>query len=288
MSIYIKKMLPLFENYTSTTTTAMAPPLTNISDYTLLTAPPAAASTISENGLITENEFQKSDNVLTNIKRKALNDGKLFTISAHTPINKFNFCTERNFNLPSEQCGFKRTFESKVPLRCVIDVDSRAVVSLALVNKQSMLLQSYANKLPIMSLNVSRLLYTTEAFALQDTNDGDDDMSSKITSPAQKALEFYITTDLKYRNRKNAPNEQFSKYLHRLASNGYIEYIFDLARHLHLNVDLVLNQSVVCRYKKTNDRNININSSRGYLTVIHNADRWYVKTTITPLATPDI
>lgn len=212
--------------------------------------------------------------IFENLKRKALENGKSFT--SFTKLLKSNNikCTTQ---LP-ERCGFTRTYESKVPLRCMMDVDSRAVVSLALVNKQSAILQSYANKLPIMVLNVSRLLYTTEAFALQTVT-----ADALDTSATQKSLEFYIRTDLRCRNRKQMPNEQFSDFLHRLRSSGYDDYIFELAYELNLNVDFVINTNLVSRYKKVCPTNKPNSQSNGYITVIHNEDRWYVKTTSRPI-----
>jgi len=220
--------------------------------------------------------FSDSPSILENIRRKALNDGKMFTVP-----QKRNDLIEPKLELPNEQCGFTRTFETKCPLKCIIEIDCRAVVSLALINKQSEILKCYANKLPIMVLNISRLLYTTEAFAIQRNSDGGDGVLV-----SQKALEFFLKTDLEHCKTDDLPpNEKFSNFIHRLKSTGYIEYIFALARELNLNVDFVINSNVICRYKKLNTVNGLTSTGTGYLTVVHNENRWYVKTTTTPICT---
>ncbi|AYP97957.1 GrBNV gp84-like protein-like protein [Mauternbach virus] len=212
---------------------------------------------------------------LENIKRKALNDGKMFTIP-----QKRNDLAISKLHLPKEQCGFSYTFETKCPLKCVIEIDSRAVASLALINKQSGILKCYANKLPIMTVNISRLLYTTEAFAVQRNADNGD------VPVSQKALEFFLKTDLEQCKKDCLPpNEKFSNFLHRLKGTGYMDYIFSLARELNLNVDFVITSNMICRYKKLNIFNGQTSIGTGYLTVVHNENRWYVKTTTTPICT---
>lgn len=200
------------------------------------------------------------------LKRKAINDGKYFA------------STNNNFKLNIKpQCGYKMSFVPLHDLRCTIEVDSRAVVSLALVNKKSSILESYANKLPIMTINVSRLLYTIEAFALKNTG----------VNLTQQALEFYIKTDLKNRDKTLPPNHQFSQFLHRLKSSGYPEYIFDLAREMQLNVDYVIDSKVAARYIKIDgDINNQYSSSIGFITSIQDSNAyWYVKTTKAPIIT---
>lgn len=201
------------------------------------------------------------------LKRKAIDDGKLFKST-----NK-----KVSLKIPKEQCGFKMSYIPVPNLKCQVDVDMRAVVSLALVNKKSTLLEAYANKLPIMTISVPRLLYTIEAFSLRD--------KTSDTSSEQQALEFYIKTDLKHRDKSLEPNHQFSQFLHRLKSNGYREYIFDLAKEINLNVDYIMDAKVAARYIKTEgEPNKQYSSSIGFITAIHESNsNWYVKTTITPI-----
>lgn len=242
---------------------------------------------------------------LDNLKRKALNDGKLFKTYPQSGSKRdingriIELPSNCKLNLPTEQYGFIRTFERKWPLKCVVDLDCRSVVSLALINRQSEILQCYANKLPIMVINTARLLYTTEAFALQLQRVGGGE-----ASVSQRALEFYIETDLKHcstfstynANSNNIddfnndsqpypPNEKFSNFIHRLRSNGYMDYIFELARRLNLNVDYVVDRNIVCRYKRVETSNTNVSLGSGYLTVVQNENRWYVKTTTAPICT---
>lgn len=251
--------------------------------------------------------------------------------------------------LSPDQCGFEKSYiKNEAALYCTPRADSRATVSLALINRQCSILQKYANKLPIMTINVSRLLYTIEAFFF-DVSDNVEKRNKCLSN----ALEFYIATDLKGNEpgdctdnpgKPSAANQQFSEFLHRLRSNGYIRYIFALATKLNLNVDLVncSNPRIVTRYMRieyrsgaadksqpmgfvhrtsntfgtgiggiynspantaasvagTNTRgNRNFPSAKkhavsvgiGYLTVVHqDENRWYVKTTKTPIvnATP--
>lgn len=199
--------------------------------------------------------------IATRLKRQAIDNGKMFTIR-RTPT----------ISLPGEQCGFKRSIEKKHPINCLIETDERAVVSLALTQKQSSILGTYANKLPIMTMNVCRYLYTVEAFVFRNAS----------TDAATDALDFYLKTDIANRNNNCQPNLEFSRFLHRLRCCGYLEYIYELARHLNLNIDLVFNRSIVVRYFRTeHSKTIGI----GFITVIRDGTKWYVKTTKTPIVT---
>lgn len=199
--------------------------------------------------------------IATRLKRQAIDNGKLFTIQCIPTIS-----------LPGEQCGFKRVIEKKQPINCLIETDERAVVSLALTQKQSSILGTYANKLPIMTMNVSRYLFTVEAFVFRNAN----------TDSATDALDFYIKTDISQRNNDCPANQEFSKLLHRFRTCGYLEYIFELARHLNLNIDVVFNRSIVVRYFRIEQTKI---VGIGFITVIRDGTKWYVKTTKTPIVT---
>lgn len=256
------------------------------------------------------------------LRKQALNNGKSFDIK-HRKLRNFNigqslmekfemmpsnqtqlssFCNDygdddddddlmpslgRYTKFSAEQCGFKRTFEKNIPLECCISIDPRSVVSLALVKRQSTILGAYANKLPIMAINVCRLLYTIEAFKYRD-------LTREFQTPIQQAIDFYVGTDIAHRNTKLAPNHQFSEFLHCLRTTGYLEYIFDLARHLNLNVDLIVGNHLFVRYIRVDvsdkeSRSIGI----GFMTVLHrvtskgghtnHGSEWYVKTTREPI-----
>lgn len=208
------------------------------------------------------------NNIEQRIKRKAIENGLLFKSSKK----------QKQLEMPQNQCGFHMSLIPVPELKCFTHVDDRATVSLALVNKKSSILEAYANKLPIMVINVSRLLYTTSAFVLRNRN-----VSSM--SATQQALEFYVKTDLKHRKTSLPPNQQFSQFLHRLKSSGYTDYIFDLARETNLNIDYILDSRVAARYiKVAGEPGKEYSSETGYLTVIHESDnKWYVKTTKTPI-----
>lgn len=203
--------------------------------------------------------------VVSRLKQQAIDAGKIFKVTSKHEVN-----------LPDEQCGFKRTIEQKKPVNCILETDSRAVVSLALLRKQSILLGTYANKLPIMTMNVSRYLYTVEAFSYRNAN----------KNATAQAVDFLISTDIKFR-MKCSPNLEFSNFLHRLRSSGYTDYIFELARTLKLNVDLVFNSTLVVRYLNINAESSTKSRAVGFLTAIHDVDRWYVKTTRNPIVTDD-
>lgn len=211
----------------------------------------------------------------------ALNSGKLFSAEPQSK-KTLATCIPADYSSPSE-CGFSDSLLSLVPLCYKREHDSRSVVSLANINKYSDILEEYANKLPIMAINVSRFLYTLEAFNFRNKE-------SANNSNVKQAIEFYIKTDLKYRDAKLQPNRQFSEFLHTLRCDGYREYIFDLAREINLNIDwVVVRHKVFRRYKRLNKTTrIHRTGVIGYLTVIRDGDRWFVKTTLSSIAADPI
>lgn len=190
--------------------------------------------------------------------------------------------------LPRTYCGFECKVLRRNTVKCIDSCDSRAVVSLALLEQKS-ILSAYANKTPIMCVNVSRLRYTLQAL----------EFAKKPPDPISEALDFFILTDIKRieteqkASRYTIPaNAQFSKLLHSLRSSGYETYIFALAERLNLNVDLVRcsasdtenSAKTLFRYKRVDhstdqrargtDRGVGV----GVITAINYRDRWYVKT----------
>lgn len=205
------------------------------------------------------------------MKRMAIDNGKLFKPQIGQPV----------LNLPVARCGYNMTIIPVERLKCVPEVDISAAVSLALLNQQSLILDSYANKLPIMAINVSRLLYTIEAFKLQNKNTDE-------RSPIIQAVEFYVRTDLAQRIGGTLPNIQFSEFLHRLKSSGYEDYIFALAKETDMNVDYIIDARVAARYiKRSGSAQRSYNTAIGTLTVINEPNNeWYVKTTKSPILQP--
>lgn len=203
------------------------------------------------------------------LRECALQTGKLFTALPNQ--TQFAKSCEETRALLAYQPGFVDTFIKKKPLTIRTRIDSRAVVSAALFNQHSEILEAYANKLPIMTLNVGRLMYTIEAF--------DHRQPRHDRTIEQSAIEFYMETDLRHSNKQcSEPNRQFSELLHRLRSNGYPDYIFDLARILCYSIDWIVNSTLVKRYKI-------LVPEKGFLTVIQDADRWFVKTSLQPIIT---
>jgi hypothetical protein len=212
--------------------------------------------------------------------------------------------------MPGPKPGFAHSIVTLggngLQLRGELSIDERAVTSILDANHNSSALAAYRDKLPIMLLNRSRLHYTVEAFAmLQRTVDG--------VTPTQQALRFYLETDQQYSHRdlQLPANERFSQMLHRLRANGYESYIFELARAVRANVDLVVgdvSRVVGHRYllltddedngttttltgggttamAATMDCRLKSNNSpaNGFITALtDNGDYWCVKTTLTP------
>lgn len=194
--------------------------------------------------------------------------------------------------LPKSYCGFECKTLRRKTIRCVDSYDSRAVVSLALLAQNS-ILSAYANKTPIMCVNVSRLRYTLQAF----------EFVGKFVDPISEALDFFIVTDIqrledeqKTSTHPIPANAQFSRLLHSLRSSGYEQYIFALASRLSLDVDLVrcsANDSsdsakTLFRYKRVEpmpyhgDAAKNLSADRGIgvgvLTAVNYKNRWFVRT----------
>lgn len=299
------------------------------------------------------------------LKNSLLSEGKLFTVTRSSPVGHFLdndtsilptvsntaqtthrtsqkcFYTSAEANaqlsIPRTQKNFNLSYHKRNHnLRYAMLTDTNLTISLAMYNKFSPTLNAYTNKLPIMVINTARLLYTVDAFKFRN--------NLKQTSVSVQALEFYVNTDLKYRSIREPPNMQFSQMLHRLRSNGYGGYIFDLARELNLNVDVVYSKDVVARYTNIGEcyfqdnghfkmqapaatclesfniktaiiepenteclwlppnntpttifnnnrqhlnqfQNLPNSSAIGFITVIRNADKWYVNVTKDPIST---
>lgn len=216
--------------------------------------------------------------------RRAFEAERYFTaIAASAPLNF----------LPRQYCGFECEIRKRATLRCVDSQDARAVVSLALL-RQIRALSAYANKTPIMCINVNRFVYTVAAFEfVEQTED-----------PVSEALEFYVSEDVRQSDDlltnssttdpMTPPNERFSDLLHRLRSTGYEAYVFSLAERLNFDVDLVKCHNdkssptkTLLRYRRIyppTERNSH--STRigvGTLTAVDHGDRWFVKITTSPL-----
>lgn len=206
---------------------------------------------------------------MASIRQQAIFEGKYFTVVQDE-------CSK--LDVPDEQEGFDLSFVPKAPLRTTIDFDLDNVSSLVMVNRDCELLNIFANKLPLLLINNYRLMWTAQTFNLKKSIDSQ--------SAAQQALEFYLKTDIEHIRKKNLkPNEQFSELLHLLKKTGYLEYVFALARTLHLNVDYVMCGNSVARFHKTGPGSRK-KGATGYITVVRHECKWYVKTTQTPIASP--
>ena len=171
---------------------------------------------------------------------------------------------------------------TKLPDNCKITIlynlDFKALVSIACLDKFDYnLVKQFANKLPLMCLNVSRLTYTAKIFKFfnfnrisifnsdnffqnnsgffenynefkdnnddnddDDDEDDDDDNNERNKDNVLKAINFYIKWELNnVKKLKLPPNEEFSKLLHNLKLAGSENYIMSLASFFGLHVDLI-------------------------------------------------
>lgn len=186
---------------------------------------------------------------------------------------------ENSISLPREHYGYRGTVLRYKPLAYRSRYDARAVVSLAAFDKEAPVVIDYANKLPIICLNVRRFAYTVEAFRFKryrcvsgsaalsdpqflsgsgdsiwapgvDEKPGEQNRGPETDQIARDALQFMISVDISrvsswcdemYANTGQRPgaNERFSRLLHLTRCTGYEEYLFALARMLGTHVDLI-------------------------------------------------
>lgn len=186
----------------------------------------------------------------------------------------------RQYYTPGNQPGFTMKILKCDNLPTLDYIDTRRVVSLACLDDildetactNVSFLEKYSSKIPLMCINAARLIYTTRAFMFRNRADWDN---------TTDALNFYLKIDSSYLEnqyvsvyrREREPNLEFSKLLHCLRSSGYVEYIFELARHLKYHVELVLKESqdFVYVYKYTIEQ-----VTYGVLTAFYNEAQWYV------------
>lgn len=143
-------------------------------------------------------------------------------------------------------CGYERLeLLTCRPFNCYADTDSRAQVSLALLNPNARYLIDYANKLPIMSINVRRFKYTVKALRYAEKYIDLTHLFNKYDDTTTKddiitlGLNLIIDRDLQSLSMRDRPNQRFSIFLHRLRRTGSLDYTFYLANILKFNVDLV-------------------------------------------------
>lgn len=210
---------------------------------------------------------------LLRVKLKALADGQNFKRSARLTESTLAE-SKASDSIPKSRCGYRLETLHRQQVSVHVKVDTRALVSLALLDRAAGYLQAYASKLPLMCINVSRLIYTTDAFVYRN----------RSADATTAALQFYIGTDIfaasPTSDGANAeprpstpPNELFSNLVHRLRQTGYEEYVFALADHLQLNVDLVKSDNLLFRYTRVESPTV------GVLTAVRHDAEWYVKTT---------
>lgn len=143
-------------------------------------------------------------------------------------------------------CGFERVeLLTCRPFNCHADTDARAQVSLALLNPNARYLVDYANKLPIMSINVRRFKYTVKALQYAEKHIDLRHLFKKYDDTTSEndlitlGLNLIVDTEVQSLNLRDRPNQRFSTFLHRLKRTGSLEYTFYLAKILKFNVDLV-------------------------------------------------
>lgn len=222
------------------------------------------------------------------LKSRALYSGKLFSTDRRADETE-----RRRFLLPNVHCGFRHSVLRRRPVRCQNRTDSRGLVSLALLDRKTQAIRDYANKLPIICVNVNRLTYTLDAFLLRHPNND---------HTIDCALQFYINADIDELAKLTTlePNERFSRLLHLLRSDGYENYLFALARRLDLNVDLVRcddegdsEAKLFVRYTRTKLNDLDLLQNKptpppsshdsSTLTAVHHGDQWYVRLSPQPI-----
>lgn len=227
--------------------------------------------------LTSDRQISSVTNINQYFTSQALESERYFT-----SINVDTVGTCLNF-LPNTYCGFVHEVCKRNTLTCIGSYDPKAVVSLALFKRKD-ILSAYANKTPIMCVNVNRLMYTVAAF----------EFSNNFIDPVNEALDFLISSDIQRLDDEQhdssvniPPNQMFSNLLHILRSTGYERYLFRLAKHLNLNVDLVkcqsatanANNKTLLRYSRVSPNDIKIGI--GTLTAVNHGDNWFVKVTAT-------
>lgn len=230
------------------------------------------------------------------LKRRALYSGKLFSTDRRAATSTVVGEERKRFLLPNSHCGFRHSVLRRRPVRCQNRIDSRGLVSLALLDRKTRAIHDYANKLPVICVNVNRLTYTLDAFLLRHQNDD---------RTIDYALQFYISSDIDELSKVTAslePNDRFSRFLHLLRSDGYENYLFALARRLDLNVDLVRcddegngDTKLFVRYTRTKLNDLDLlqksppspslssQHDTGTLTAVHHGDQWYVRLSPQPI-----
>lgn len=165
-------------------------------------------------------------------------------------IAEVNPCKFAAKMLPKQFCGFSGTLEKRIKIsECYSTIDPLLCCSCTefyalMMNAGSCdgdgdnddIFMRYRNKLPIIVLNVARLVWTFETFRhrLESNEAYDEERIMRLS------VDFYLATDYKYLVKNNCrPNLNFSNYLHKLRSNGYFEYAMDLAMKNFLDVDYI-------------------------------------------------
>jgi len=188
-------------------------------------------------------------------------------------------------NTPKPKCGFNlKTLRCMKDYKLDWDVDPRQTVSLACMSECSDLpvnvdlhnnvgskctignqpkgftityMEAYMSKLPLMCINVNRLVYTARAF---------DFRKNPEWNIGLRALDFYLKYETSHGNRQSTVNGisggssletnlDFSTLLHRLRSSGTLDYTLELARCLEYDVEVVFSRDRDKVYVYNNKKN---------------------------------
>lgn len=171
-----------------------------------------------------------------------------------TPTNVYGIAEKNSHEFlekiqPKQFCGFDASLQQRIkitqcytnidPLLCCSCVEFYSLMSMSCdssTDDNSDIFMRYRNKLPIISLNVSRLVWTFHTFRhrLAENENYDEAKIMKI------CIDFYLATDYKHlAKNENLPNLNFSNYLHKLRTNGYLDYAMSLALANSLDVDFI-------------------------------------------------
>lgn len=167
------------------------------------------------------------------IKEQALNNGVLIENERWRELNNLpHTFPQHNLNI------IVKDLTQHIPQSFI---DPEISISLATYSdvcrtKEPNLLCYYANKLPIMCVNASRLKYVIDCFKY-------------IQGTQIDALNFIIQTSIQQVHDSEDPsNLKFSRLLHNLKSTGDEFFFCKLAERIGLDIDIVKTNNLIYRY----------------------------------------
>jgi hypothetical protein len=208
-------------------------------------------------------------NKLWQIKRLVERNAKATSTSFHIQIPD----EIKSNSFPNRYSGFYLSCELRKEISWISADDPNDGVSLALLNNKASCLKGFADKLPLMVINVHRFRYTWDAFRFK-----------KYPDPVMEALNFFLQYEITKvtKDKSIENNEKFSNLLHQLQSTGNEDYVMELARTLLFEeVHIVKAGKLVYKYRA--EESFGSVTLQGYLTAVYNQNCWYVSPTNNPI-----